>query len=206
MINESKWDDLSNYRDSLEHYGRKGMHWYQHIFGERQGHAKYADKDGGSKNPQRKRQAEKEEAARIKAAKKEEAAKLKAAKKEANEQRKAEKELEKKEAERKKILGDPKKLYAHRDEFTYDEIKQAMDKFKWEDELRKYSSDRIKSGSDFVQNMANGLENGIKLYNQAARIVNTLNNGEHNAIPFIKDINSKQNKNKNKNKNQQQNQ
>lgn len=30
--------------DSLKHYGRLGMKWYQHIYGEEQGHAKYAEK------------------------------------------------------------------------------------------------------------------------------------------------------------------
>lgn len=28
----------------LEHYGRLGMKWYQHIYGDYQGQAKYAEK------------------------------------------------------------------------------------------------------------------------------------------------------------------
>lgn len=31
--------------DELMHYGRKGMKWYQHIFGERQDKAKYAQRE-----------------------------------------------------------------------------------------------------------------------------------------------------------------
>jgi hypothetical protein len=33
------------YEDELMHYGRKGMKWYQHIYGKEQGHAKYANTD-----------------------------------------------------------------------------------------------------------------------------------------------------------------
>lgn len=33
------------YEDELMHYGRRGMKWYQHIYGKEQGHAKYANAD-----------------------------------------------------------------------------------------------------------------------------------------------------------------
>ena len=33
--------DPEDIGDYFAHYGRKGMKWYQHIFGERQSHAKY---------------------------------------------------------------------------------------------------------------------------------------------------------------------
>ena len=32
--------------DFLEHYGRKGMHWYQHIFGDKDSRAQYANGSG----------------------------------------------------------------------------------------------------------------------------------------------------------------
>lgn len=33
------------YEDELMHYGRRGMRWYEHIYGKEQGHAKYANAD-----------------------------------------------------------------------------------------------------------------------------------------------------------------
>lgn len=46
MINEYSLynSSIDKDQDSLTHYGRLGMKWYQHIFGEYQGAAKYAEK------------------------------------------------------------------------------------------------------------------------------------------------------------------
>lgn len=41
---------MESSRDDLYHYGRKGMKWYQHIFGETQSHAQYAKKNKGLGN------------------------------------------------------------------------------------------------------------------------------------------------------------
>ena len=35
---------IISYNDYLEHYGRKGMHWYQHIYGEEDSRGKYNKK------------------------------------------------------------------------------------------------------------------------------------------------------------------
>jgi len=44
-MDDQRFDDLvATGDDFIEHYGRLGMKWYQHIFGEEQGHAKYANK------------------------------------------------------------------------------------------------------------------------------------------------------------------
>ena len=40
MTFEEEYDPV-DIEDYFAHYGRKGMKWYQHIFGERQSHAKY---------------------------------------------------------------------------------------------------------------------------------------------------------------------
>lgn len=40
MTFEEEYDPV-DIEDYLAHYGRKGMKWYQHIFGERQSNAKY---------------------------------------------------------------------------------------------------------------------------------------------------------------------
>lgn len=176
IVDEKKWDDLSNYRDSLEHYGRKGMHWYQHIFGDHQGHAKYAKGSSGSDKKQSRWSQRKEE--NRKKREKEKAAKEKA---------KTEKQAAQKEKERQDILSSPSKLYKHRKEFTYEEIRKAMDTFKWEKELKGYSDSTLKKGADFANDMFKLMSNSINVYNQAARIVNSLYESENgkNTMPFI---------------------
>ena len=44
-------DSVINEEDYLAHYGRKGMKWYQHIFGDYQKGAKYAKRSGTSDTP-----------------------------------------------------------------------------------------------------------------------------------------------------------
>ena len=49
ILTTNGFEDLDS--DFLEHYGREGMKWYQHIYGKEQSHAKYAEKT--SKKDQR---------------------------------------------------------------------------------------------------------------------------------------------------------
>lgn len=176
-IAEQEWKDLENYRDSLEHYGRKGMKWYEHIFGREQSHAKYS-KDQPKKTFRERRA---------------DAAKKREAEKKAKEKAKAEKEAAKKEQQRKEILKNPTKLYKHRDEFTYEEIKDAMKRFDWEKQLNSYSRERLQQGADLIDTMVTYANNAIKLYNACARVVNSI--GE-DTIPFIKEVNNKNKNNK----------
>ena len=196
IVEKQDWDDLANYRESLEHDGVKGMEWGKHKFGKFQYHARYA---AGISPPNKKkrfrdRQAD---AAKKRAAEKAAKEKAKAEKKEAATKAKAEKEAARKEKERQDILKSPTKLYKHRDEFTYDEIKKAMDKFKWEKELAGYSKDDLKRGADFIQTLTDYGNRAVNLYNVAARVVNSVaGDGKTNAIPFIGGIHEEKNKRK----------
>lgn len=183
-VNQKDWDDLANYRDSLEHYGVPGMRW-----GVRKDRG-----SSGSRTPGRKRSTGKTRAA----TRREEREKAKAAKKAAEAKRKAEAEVAKKEAQRKKILRDPRQLYKHRDEFTYDEIKEAMKRFDWEKQLNGYSQSQVAQGAKFIGDLFTLANNSINLYNSAARIVNSLNDGEKDTLPFIKQIPGSDSKKKDK--------
>lgn len=216
IVEKQDWDDLEEYRKSLEHSGVKNMSWREHKFGKWQKHAKYAhgmddpnkDDSKTTKSAANKAKARKEAAA-VKEKKKQAAAKEKAKKQEAAAKEKAEKEAAKVEERRKKILASPTKLYKHRKEFTYDEIKKAMDTFKWEKELNGYSKDELQRGADFLKTLNTTMSNAINVYNTAARVVNSIKeyNGDDNLIPFIgSGQKDKSDQNKQDDKNKQQNQ
>lgn len=193
LIPESDWNDLSNYRESLEHYGRKGMHWYQHIFGDEQSHAKYAKGSSDNKKTWRDRR---EAAAKQKAADKAKAQKAKADKKAAEEKAKAEQAAKKKEEQRKKNLERPSTLYKHRKEYTYDEIKNAITRFEQEKRLSDFSKADLNRGADFIKTMVTYSNNAINLYNTAARVVNSVAEREDgkNVLPFIGKLDDTKNK------------
>lgn len=158
-IDQTNWDDLANYRASLEHYGVPGMKW---------GIRKQRQSSGSNKRKSR---------ASIRKAER--------AKKEKEKQRiQAAKEAARKERRRKDILNNPTKLYKHRNEFTYDEIKEAMKKFDWEKQLSNYSKDQVTRGAKFVGDLFTLTNNTINLYNAAARIANSV--GDANPLPIIK--------------------
>lgn len=170
IIKESTWNDLRPYREALEHDGRKGMKWYQHIFGRYQSGAKYADNSSSDNGSNKKSRSEK----------KEEKAASKAAK-----------ETAKKETDRQKILNNPKSLYKHRNEFTYEEIKKAMDKFEWEKKLNSYVSEqnrqlkeRMNNGAEYINAMFKSVNNSINLYNAVARVINTIQGDE--SVRYVK--------------------
>lgn len=195
IIGEADWNELAEYREALEHTNRKGSHWYQHIYGKFQKHAKYARGSSGPSGERTSKRAKKDADAKAKAEKKAADEKAKAEKKEADAKAKAEKQAAKKEKERKEILSDPRKLYKHRKEFTYEEIKDAVNRFKQESELRKYSKEILQKGADFIDLMNTYTTNAINLYNTAARIINTIkDDGKSNIIPFIDDTKSDRNK------------
>lgn len=196
LIEQQKWDDLTSYREALEHHGVKNMRWYHHIFGKEQKHAKYYR---GSSNSSDKKKAV-DVKAKAKAEKKAADAKAKAEKKAADDKVKAEKKAAKAEEKRREILKSPTKLYKNRDQFTVDEIKAAIDRFKWESELQNYSKKTMENGANFIKAMNDTLSNGIDLYNSAARIVNTLTTDKKDkpTMPFVMNMPNKDNKDKNK--------
>lgn len=190
-FSDELWSDLES-GNSLEHYGRKGMQWYKHIFGEYQDHAKYSS---GSKDSSK-------SGSKTKSAPKsrnEERAKIKAAKKKEAEEKKAARDAARKELKRQKILSNPTKLYKHRNQFTYEEIRKAMEKFEWEQKLSGYSKARLRNGSDYIKTLTDYAVNGTKLYNACAEIANAMNkNGKQ--LPIIRS-NQQQNQNNQNNRN-----
>lgn len=163
--------------DSLEHEGVKGMKWHQHRFGRWQSHARYAH---GRSNPNKKKS--KAAKAKAKAIKK----KVKAAEAEARAEKRAEKKEARLAKKKAKIARDPTALYKNRDMFTKEEINEAMQRFEWEKKLRSYSTEQIKSAKTTVTNVVDGLESGIKGYNQVARIYNSFSQGSK--MPYIEDV------------------
>lgn len=170
VVQEKSWNDLKPYKTFLEHYGREGMKWYQHIYGKRQSHAKYADKSSSSSNKKTSQRT------------KEEKQKAKAEKKAAD-------EAAKKEKQRKDNLTSPTKLYKHRKEYTYDEINNAIKRFDLEKRLADLSQSNLDRGARFIKSFVDYTENGVKLYNNAAKIINSLNGND--ALKIIKDSDKK---------------
>lgn len=179
--------------DFLEHYGRLGMKWYQHIYGDYQSKAKYAEKAGGSS-----KQSKKDQRAEKKAAKKAE----KVAKKEASAAKKAAREEARRKARIEQIKSDPSLLYKHRKEFTREEIDEAMKTFEWEKKLRGYSLSKMDDGAEFVNKLVKTGGNLIAAYNTAARVYNTVN--PEDRVPYVEGVDSNKNKKKKKDKDKEQ--
>lgn len=174
-ISEKTWNDLSDYRESLEHHGVKGQRWG----------VRKERKTSGTKRKKR-IFSEKAKARRQKRAKDRVArAKARAEKEQQEAQKKAAKQAAAKEKKRKAILNNPTKLYKHRREFTADEIQAAMKQFEWEKKLADFSKSDLNNGAEFIKTMVNYTANGIKLYNNAAKIANAFNSDSTSKLPII---------------------
>lgn len=194
IVDETTWNDLAEYRESLEHHGVKGMKWYQHIFGKEQSHAKYpkGSSVGDSKKQSKAKEKEAVKRARAKAKAAAERAKQKAKEekqkaKEEKQKAKADLEAAKKEKERQKILSDPTKLYKHRKEFTYEEIQGALKTFEWEKKLNGYSTDDLKRGATFINTILTYANNAINLWNTMARVVDAVP-GNEGRMPIVRGV------------------
>lgn len=174
-ISESNWNALSDYKDSLEHYGRKGQKWGEHIFGKERTGSKRKNRTFSEKVKARRAKRAKDRVAR---------AKVRAEKQQQEAQKRAAKQQAKKEKKRQSILNNPTSLYKHRREFTADEIQAAMKQFEWEKKLSEYSKNDLKNGADYINTMFNYVNNATNLYNAAARIANSV--APDTNLPIIK--------------------
>lgn len=127
------------YNDYLMHYGRLGMKWGQHIFGRKRSNGTKRTK---TQKPQKLSLRKRRALMRLQ-----------------EEQNRA-------MARRKEILSSPTKLYKHRNEFTEKEIRDAINKFKWEKELRDLSQNEVSKGQKFIDRV-------IKVEGKVANLLNT---------------------------------
>lgn len=154
--------------DSLEHYGIKGMRW---------GVRRTAEELGHVVNKAKKK---------VKSVQKKTAAKKK---KMAQKKRKAEREA---------ILRDPKKLYKHRNEFSEAEIKAALSRFAWEKQLKDYAKADVDRGVGYLKTMFSATTTGINVYNDMARIFNSLT--DEKPMPYIMKVGETKKKDEDENK------
>lgn len=165
--------------NSLEHYGRKGMKWGEHIFGRDTRTNAQRKAAGAKKKALRKAALEK---------RKQEKAKVKA--------EKIAKELEK---NKQKWLDSPTQLYKHRKEFNKEEIDAAMARFKWEESLRESSKKEMEAGKNYINAISNYAASMIALYNTAARLNNTFRaDGDESRWPYIENTDASKNPKKKK--------
>lgn len=176
-VSEQTWNDLSDYRESLEHHGVKGMKWGIRKERETTGRHRAENKTRtfSEKVSQRRAKRARDRVLRAKA---------KSEKQQREAEKKAAKQKMQKEKKRNDILNDPTRLYKHRREFTADEIQTAMKQFEWEQKLSNLSAQRLKNGADFINTMFSYGNNAINLYNTAARVVNSVD--EDSTLPIIK--------------------
>lgn len=159
----------------LEHYGVKGMKWYQHLFGR-------DTSSGGSKRKK-------------KSTNKVDKKTTKAKKKAAEEKRKKRVEKAKRKQERKEILKDPKKVIKNYDKLSAAEINSALKRYENMEKLKKYAGkSNFQKTMDYVKKGVEVVNLGIDTYNVAARINNTLNSD--NRMPYIESVGDKKKKNK----------
>lgn len=160
-ISETDWNALSDYRESLEHYGVKGMKW---------GIRKDRDRSSGRKTSKKAVAKTQERLARLE--KKRQARAKRRAEAAAKD---AEKSAAKAKAQHEKNLRTASSLYKHRNEYTQDEINNALKKFEWEKKLRDYSKSELDAGKKYLDAAFNYTNSAINLYNNAARVVNSFN-------------------------------
>lgn len=88
---------------------------------------------------------------------------------------KAFRDKEKTQKRREEILKSPSKLYKHRNEFTKQEIDDAIRRYEWERRLSDFSTYELNAGKRYVDTMLGYADTGIKAYNTAAKVYNTVN-------------------------------
>lgn len=163
-ISEKEWNALSLYRKALEHYGVPGMRW---------GFRKDRDRGSGRRSSGKlvamaKKRAAKREKKRLERARRRAEAMAK----------KAERSATKAKEAHERNMQTASKLYKHRNEYTQDEINNALKKFEWEKKLREYSKSELDAGKKYLDAAFQYSTSAINIYNNAARVVNSFNLSE----------------------------
>lgn len=179
-LTETEWNDLSEYRDSLEHYGVKGMKWGVRKEPERTGRKRIASAEAKEKGKSRMSYLDRKRKAK---------AQKRSEKIQKQQQAKQLKEIKRRES----ILRNPTRLYKHRYEFTQEEINAALKNFEWEKKLQDYSINQLQAGKKYLEAAFTSVNAGINFYNAAARIANTMN---PDSLPYIPTIKGKKDKKK----------
>lgn len=153
---------MGYFDSAIEHSGRKGMKWYQHIYGEPDSRAKYASKGSNSGN--------------------------------SSSSSSASKIIKSNKPSKEEILMDPDLVFKYRSDFTKDELKDAVDRFRLENEVQKISIERRNQGvkkvtgimdmaGDTVEEINKKGQAAVGIWNTFAGIYNVVK--APNAIPLI---------------------
>lgn len=179
----------------LEHYGIKGQKWgernYQYEDGSLTPAGRIRYGADPSKNTSIKTQiaiqknvdkkVQKAQAKKQRAAEKAAREKQKAMKRQAREQKKSAKKAEQErkarekfEKNKKEILKNPSKVLQNYDRLTKEEINESLYRFDLQKKLANVNRDKINRGADYLNGLMRASTSGILLYNNVARIANSL--------------------------------
>lgn len=176
---------------SLEHYGTKGHSGrYPLGSGDRpyQGYGGLGKRKGAKTKKAYDREKKKLEKVLAKETERQKKAEDEARKKQ-------EEAIKKAEAERIKILRDPAKLKKHQYEYSAQEIRDALERFRWEEDLHQQARKKLERGANIVDSLYKYGMSTLKLYNFAAGTHNSFNPDEK---PWkIWDLNAGKNKQEN---------
>lgn len=142
----------------LQHSGRKGMKWYQHIYGKEDSRAQYS-KSGSSKNKSNN----------------------------SNADGSSKQKMVKRPMTREEIMRSPQALYKHRDEFTTEELQKAIQRFRVINDLETIAEGEKAVGSifDTMNGVSKKTTTGVNMYNQFANIWNTFKPDDKPALRIV---------------------
>lgn len=171
--------------NSLEHHGVKGQkHGVRHgppypLKGNDLSQAVKAWKKRRKQNAVKK---EKEKAK--KQAAKNEVKQRQEEEKAAERQRKAQAEAQKKKDQYSKSAGS---LYKHREMYTKDEVRDALERFKWEEDLRQMSRKELDHNKQVWSSMIGYANNAVTTWNTIARVYNAYasTQGDVKPLPYV---------------------